>query len=78
MLYFIYYSKFVAINYEFPSLLKSALFLDITQRRVVISYRRCGTTYRPHLQGLRNPRKELTLEDWKDRLSRNVGKELPL
>ena len=28
-----------------------------------------------HLQGSRNP---LTLEDWKDRLSRNVGTELSL
>jgi hypothetical protein len=29
--------------------LKSALFWDITQRRVVILYRRFGTTYRSHL-----------------------------
>jgi hypothetical protein len=29
----------------------SALFWDITQRRVVVPYRRFGTTYRSHLQG---------------------------
>jgi hypothetical protein len=41
----------------FPSsaamLMKSALFWDITQRRVVIVYRRFGTTYRSHLHGSR-------------------------
>ena len=31
--------------------LKSALFWDITQRRVVVLYRRFGTIYRSHLQG---------------------------
>jgi hypothetical protein len=30
-------------------LIRSALFWDITQRRVVIIYRRFGTTYRSHL-----------------------------
>jgi hypothetical protein len=34
----------------------SALFWGITQRRVVVPYRRLGTTYRSHLQGLRSPR----------------------
>jgi hypothetical protein len=29
----------------------SALYWDITQRRVVIPYRRFGTTYRSYLQG---------------------------
>jgi hypothetical protein len=33
------------------SALRSALFYDITQRRVVITYRRFGTTYRAYLQG---------------------------
>jgi hypothetical protein len=32
-------------------LMRSALFWDITQRRVVILYRRFGTTYRPHFKG---------------------------
>jgi len=50
--------------------LKSAVFCDITQRIVVIPYRRFGTTYRSDLQ--------LTLADRTERLSRNVGKELPL
>jgi hypothetical protein len=31
--------------------MRTALFWDITQRRVVIVYRRVGTTYRSHLQG---------------------------
>jgi len=44
--------------------LRSALFWEITQRMVVIPYRRSGISYR------------LTLEDGTDRLSRNVGKEL--
>jgi hypothetical protein len=33
---------------------RSALFRDITQRRVVILYLRFGTTYRSHLQGSRS------------------------
>jgi hypothetical protein len=32
-----------------------ALCWDVTQRIVVIPYRRLGTTYRSHLQGSRNP-----------------------
>jgi hypothetical protein len=36
--------------------IRSALFWDITQRRVVILYQRFGTTYRSHLQGSRSPR----------------------
>jgi hypothetical protein len=34
-------------------LMRSALFRDITRRRVVIVYRRFGTTYRSHLHGSR-------------------------
>jgi hypothetical protein len=45
------------------------LFWDITQRRVVILYRRFGTTYRSNF---------LTLEDGTDMLSRNIGKVFPL
>ena len=37
-------------------LLRSALFWDITQRRVIILYRRFGTTYRSHLKGSRSPK----------------------
>jgi hypothetical protein len=36
-------------------LMKSAFFWDITQRRMVIRYRRFGATYRSHLQGLKSP-----------------------
>jgi hypothetical protein len=35
--------------------MRSALFWDITQRRVVIVYRRFGTIYLSHLQGSRSP-----------------------
>jgi hypothetical protein len=52
-------------------LMTSALFWDITRRRVVIVYRRFGTTYRSHRLGL------LTLEVGIDTLSRNFGKKLP-
>jgi len=39
--------------------LKSAIFWIITQRIVVIPYRRFGTIYRSHLPGSRNPRMAL-------------------
>jgi hypothetical protein len=51
-----------------------ALFLDITQRWVVVLCRRFWTTYRSHLQGSNF----LTLEDGTYRLFRNFGTELPL
>jgi hypothetical protein len=41
------------------------------QPGVALPYRRFNTTYRSHLQGSRD---SLTLEDGKDRLSRNVGR----
>ena len=34
--------------------LRTALFWAITVRVVVVSYWRCGTTYRPHIQGALN------------------------
>jgi hypothetical protein len=37
-----------------------ALFWDITQRWVVVLYRRFGTTYRSNLQGSRSPRRKLS------------------
>jgi hypothetical protein len=52
--------------------LRSALFWDITQRRVVILYRRFRTTYRSHLQWSYF----LTLEDGTNTWSRNVRTEL--
>jgi hypothetical protein len=55
-------------------MVKSELFWGITQRQVIILYRRFGTTYRSHIQGSNF----LTLEDGTDTLSRNVGKGLPL
>jgi hypothetical protein len=41
--------------------MRSALFWDVTQRRVVIPYGRFGTTYRSHRQGSRNPRRDDTV-----------------
>jgi hypothetical protein len=35
---------------------RSALFWEIIQRWVVVLFRRFGTSYRSHLQGLRSPR----------------------
>jgi len=46
----------------------------MTQRVVVIPYRRFGRTYRTHLHGL----KILTLKARTERLDRQVGKELSL
>jgi len=37
------------------SMIRSALFRDITWRRVVISHRHFGTNYLSHVQGSRNP-----------------------
>jgi hypothetical protein len=57
--------------------LRSALLWVTTQPTVVISYRRFGTTYRSHLNGLEDGTR-MTVEDGIGRLPRNVGKELPL
>ena len=46
---------FTSNNY----VLRSALFWDITQRRVLNLYRRFGTTYRSHLQVSRSKRRKL-------------------
>jgi len=48
-------------------LMRTALFWVVTQREVLTSYRRFGTTYRSHLR----------LEDGTDTLSRNVANRLP-
>jgi hypothetical protein len=53
---------------------ENALFLDVTQHIMVISYRRFGTMYQSRLQN----QEFLTLEDGTDSLSLNVDKELPL
>jgi hypothetical protein len=55
---------------------RTALFWVITQRVVVISYRRFGTTYRSRLQVSRIS--SFIPEDGTDMMSRNVGKKLPL
>jgi len=63
------------------------LFWGITQRMSVVGYRLFGTVCRTHLQGSSNPvgyKSQVyisldcfTLEDVTDRLSRNVGRQLP-
>jgi hypothetical protein len=53
-------------------LMRSTLFWDITQRRVVILYRRFGTIIGPIVKG------QEVQEDGADGLFRNVGKGLPL
>jgi hypothetical protein len=58
--------------------MRPALFWDVTQRRVVILYRRFGTIYWFYLQGWGGRRDVLILEDGPDRLSWNVGTELSL
>jgi hypothetical protein len=45
-------------------LMRSVLFWALTQRRVVILYRRFGTTYRSHLKGSRSPMKLLRWTSW--------------
>ena len=51
------------------------LFCDFTQHRMVVPYRRLGTTYRSHLQGSVD---FLTVEYGTDRMSRNVGREFTI
>jgi hypothetical protein len=53
--------------------MRSAPFWDITQRVVVIPYRRFGTIYWSHLEW-----PKFTLEDGIHRPSRKVGTLLPL
>jgi len=36
--------------------LGSLIFWDATQRRIVVNYRRFGTTFRSHLRGSSRPR----------------------
>jgi hypothetical protein len=50
-------------------LMKSAVFWGITQRRVVIVYRRFGTTYRPILTGQESEFGVLNREDGTDKFS---------
>ena len=43
-------------GYERNGIFKSLLFWDVTQRRLIVSYRRFGTTNHSHLQGSISPR----------------------
>lgn len=55
----------------------SALFGDVTQRMVIVSYRRFRTIYRSTFKGQESlPVGLLTVEDGTDRLFRNFCKEL--
>jgi hypothetical protein len=64
-------------------LMTSALFWDITQRRMIILYRRFGTTYRSHLPRSKSPRTQEKKTSWplmmgRIRCPENVGKLLSL
>jgi len=57
----------------------TALFWLITQRVVVISYRRFVTAYRSHSQCQESKSCWfLNPEDWTHRLSRHIGTKVPL
>jgi hypothetical protein len=43
-------------HFTYTLCITSALFWDITQRWMVVLYRRFRTTYRPHRQGSKSPR----------------------
>jgi hypothetical protein len=60
---------------EGDKLMRSLLFWDVTQPRLVVSYRRFGTPSRSHILGSSSPRgmDSLTVKDGTDRLSRKVG-----
>jgi hypothetical protein len=58
--------------------MRFAIFWDITQRIVAISYRRFGTTYTSHIQASNSRVKIMALEDGTERLLRNVDNELAL
>ena len=45
---------------------------------MLVPYPHFGKTYRTHSEGVNNILGLLILEDGTDRLSRNVGKEIPL
>jgi hypothetical protein len=55
--------------------MRSALFRDVTQFRMIISYRSFGATL--SIPSSRVFLESLTLKDGPDRLSRDVGTELP-
>ena len=53
-------------------------FWNVTQRRLVVSYRHFGTTYWPPSATVKQSKKCLTLEDGTDTLSRNVDNKVPI
>jgi len=53
--------------------MRSALFWDFAQRRMVVLYSRVGITYRSHMPGSSSPRLHV-LEDVTARFSQKVGK----
>jgi len=61
--------------------MRSSLFWDVTQRRLVVIYRRFGTTCRSQLKELNFKGQTvdyLTLGDETERLSRDACIELPV
>jgi hypothetical protein len=59
-------------------IMRSSLFWDVTQPRLVVSYQRFGTPNRSHILGSNSPRgmDYITVKGGLDRLSRNVGSYL--
>ena len=68
--------KKLGISHSLTYKLRTVLFWALTQGVVVIN-RRFGANYRSHLQGSRNFLDSWPLKMGPDRLSRNIGKELP-
>jgi len=58
--------------------MRTVLFWSIMQQVVVIRYRHFKTAYWSHLQGSKGQEGFLTFEDGTYRLSKNVGKGVPL
>jgi len=56
----------------------SSRFLDVTQCKLVVSYRRFGNTNRSLLQASSISRRLLDPWRWIGWFSRNVGNELPM
>ena len=63
---------FLTLDPSAAKLIRSALFWDITQCRVVILCRRFGTTYRPHIQGSRSPKRKKKSSSFKKSKKKNL------
>jgi len=69
-------NRFRNVGKKLPFCRSVNLFWDFRQRRMVLSYRRIGPSYRSLIQGSDSSRRLLAREVWNNRF-RNVGKKLP-